>query len=84
MWKTEERGKGQDGEGGTEKEGVTSVVSSRRARPCSMGGSVWNDGGSGREGSEVKKDTKASRKSLNDKRSGQLGLGRQGPKGAAG
>lgn len=48
------------------------------------GGSVWNDGGSGREGSEVKKDTKASRKSLNDKRSGQLGLGRQGPKGAAG
>lgn len=37
----------------------------------------------GREG-EVKKDTKARRKSLNDKRSGQLGLGRQGPKGAAG
>lgn len=48
------------------------------------GGSVWNGGGSGREGSEVKKDTKARRKSLNDKRSGQLGLGRQGPKGAAG
>lgn len=48
------------------------------------GGSVWNDGGSGREGREVKKDTKARRKSLNDKRSGQLGLGRQGPKGAAG
>lgn len=39
-------------------------------------------GGEGWEG--VKKDTKARRKSLNDKRSGQLGLGRQGPKGAAG
>lgn len=48
------------------------------------GGSVWNDGGTRREGREVKKDTKARRKSLNDKRSGQLGLGRQGPKGAAG
>lgn len=39
--------------------------------------------GGGRRG-EVKKDTKARRESLNDKRSGQLGLGRQGPKGAAG
>lgn len=36
------------------------------------------------EGGEVKKDTKARRESLNDKRSGQLGSGRQGPKGAAG
>lgn len=50
-----------------------------------MGGSVWSDGGRGREeGREVKKDTKARRESLNDKRSGQLGLGRLGPKGAAG
>lgn len=31
-----------------------------------------------------KKDTKTRRESLNDKRSGQLGLGRWGPKGAAG
>lgn len=50
-----------------------------------MGGSVRSDGGRGRaEGREVKKDTKARRESLNDKRSGQLGLGRRGPKGAAG
>lgn len=56
----------------------------RIVQAMQRGGSVWNGGGSGREGSEVKKDTKARRKSLNDKRSGQLGLGRQGPKGAAG
>lgn len=42
------------------------------------------EGEEGTVGGEVKKDTKARRKSLNDKRSGQLGLGRQGPKGAAG
>lgn len=45
---------------------------------------VGRGGGVGWEEGEVKKDTKARRKSLNDKRSGQLGLGRQGPKGAAG
>lgn len=43
---------------------------------------MQKDGERGRE--EVKKDTKARRESLNDKRSGQLGLRRQGPKGAAG
>lgn len=43
-------------------------------------GEVVEGGGKG----GVKKDTKARRESLNDKRSGQLGLGRQGPKGAAG
>lgn len=40
--------------------------------------------GNGGGGVVVKKDTKARRESLNDKRSGQLGSGRQGPKGAAG
>lgn len=42
------------------------------------------DGERGEGEGEVKKDTKARRESLNDKRSGQLGLGRRGPKGAAG
>jgi len=41
-------------------------------------------GGGGWWGGGVKKDTKARRESLNDKRSGQLALGRRGPKGAAG
>lgn len=57
---------------GTESSGLAA-----RWGECTEG---W---GGGRRG-EVKKDTKARRESLNDKRSGQLGLGRQGPKGAAG
>lgn len=92
--KTEERGKGQDGaRGGRRKmrrrrrggDGCGVYNGIGEFRPCGMGGSVWSDGGRGREeGREVKKDTKARRESLNDKRSGQLGLGRRGPKGAAG
>lgn len=42
MWKTEERGKGQDGEGGgRRKTGVTSVVS--RAEEDSSGHAAWGE-----------------------------------------
>lgn len=41
MWKTEERGKGQDGEWGTEEERVTSVVS--RAEEDSSGHAAWGE-----------------------------------------
>lgn len=36
------------------------------------------------EREEGEKDTKKKEESLNDKRSGQLGLGRRGPKGVVG
>lgn len=36
------------------------------------------------EREEGEKDTKKKEESLNDKRSGQLGLGRRGPKGVGG
>lgn len=76
----------QEGGDGEEVRGGRVMAVASRAGLESSGLAAWGevygamvDGGGG-----VKKDTKARRESLNDKRSGQLGLGRQGPKGAAG
>lgn len=76
-WRGKEEGEEEGGDG--------CGVYSRRVQALRHGGSVWRDEGRGRGvKKKKKKDTKTRRESLNDKRSGQLGLGRWGPKGAAG
>lgn len=80
-----ERGKGRYGEGISGAGGVMASSEGKESLGIADwvgGGGMQRDGERGRE--EVKKDTKARRESLNDKRSGQQGLRRQGPKGAAG